>query len=433
MIVELCSVSDQAIVGTFRQRFAFMGERWVQANEALQAVQRLQDREASLAGAAAEIEALTGTADRLERTLEANMAASNAAVADLSAQVGTLQDGMATLKAEQRATRDAAAQANRKAADARHQLAAREAELAERDATLAALRAELTALNHAHQNVIESPAWRATSPLRMFGQRYPGVSRRVIGVAATGAAALKGELPARLRLRRQVRADAETLATSKLFDRDSYLNRYPDVARSGADPLWHYIWSGCRAGYNPHPLFDSAFYLRRYPEIVASGVNPLAHYLREGAAAGNNPHPLFDTHHYRGQLTTTPANALLHYLETGAVQSISPNPLFDLGLYWNEYLRDHEISLDPLTHYILHGSTLGNDPHPHFDTDWYAARHTVPAGTTPLEHFLETGRALGYAPCLLFEHLSGAIPPIAFATAPAPRGLNHRSGLWPLR
>lgn len=419
-IVELCGVSDQAIIGAFRQRFAFMGERWVQANEALQAVQRLQDREASLAGAAAEIEALTSTADRLERTLEANMAASNAAIAELLAQVSALQDGMAALEAEQRATRDAASHANRKAADTRHQLAAREAELAERDATLAALRAELTALNHAHQNVIESPAWRAISPLRTLGERHPGVSRRVIGIAATGVAALKGELPARLRLRRQVRADAETLATSKLFDRDSYLNRYPDVAQSGADPLWHYIWSGCRAGYNPHPLFDSAFYLRRYPEIAASGVNPLAHYLREGAAAGNDPHPLFDTHYYRGQLTTTPVNALLHYLETGAVQSISPNPLFDLGLYWNEYLRDHEISLDPLTHYILHGSALGYDPHPHFDTDWYAARHTVPADMTPLGHFLETGRALGYAPCLLFEYLSGPIPPVAFSTAPRP-------------
>lgn len=427
LVAELCALADERAMGAVRQRFAFLGERWVQANEGLQAVRRLQKSEAALAGATAEIEGLHATEDRLQHSLDertATLGAADATVATLSARSAELQERATVLEAAAQANRADFERAKRSAAEAQHALAAREAELASanaaRSAEYEAARAELAALNHAHQTVIGSPAWRATSPIRKLGERFPGLSRRMVGVAANSAAAVRGELPARLRLRRQVRADADILLASKLFDRDTYLNCYPDVAQSGADPLWHYIWSGCREGYNPHPLFDSAFYLRRHPEVAASGVNPLAHYLREGAAAGYDPHPLFDTNFYSARATDVPANALLHYLETGAVRSFDPNPYFDASLYWNEYLRGQDSSLDPLSHYVLLGGALGYDPHPDFDTDWYAARYAVPAGTNPLAHFLETGRSLGSFPCLLAEHLGGAIPPVAFTAARPP-------------
>lgn len=413
-VVELCAVSDERAKGDIRQRFAFLGERWVQANEGLQTLSRLQKSEASLAGATAQVSALQASELRLESLLGER----TDRLADADANVTRLEERETMLEAAVKAAHAAAAAADRGAAVARHALGTREAEFAAASIASSAeferTRAALAALDLEYKTVVASPSWRATSPIRKLGDRFPGVSRRVVGVAANAAAAAKGELPARLRLRRQVREDAALLLASALFDRDAYLANYPDVANSGADPLWHYIWSGCRAGYDPHPLFDSAFYLRRYPDVAASGVNPLAHYLRDGAAAGYDPHPLFDTRFYRTQTKEVPANALLHYLETGATQSLDPNPYFAAGLYWNEYLRAQDGSLDPLSHYLLVGAAKGYDPHPDFDTDWYAGTYDVPAGTNPLAHFLEVGRFNGLHPCLLAQHLDGPVPPIAF-------------------
>ncbi len=419
-VAALCAVRDEAVLGALRQRFAFMGERWREANDGQRTLARTQQAEAALAGAVTERDALTASREEMRGWLD-NYATS---LAGLDAEKTALQAQSDDWERRALAAEARVGRGERDAAAAAEQARARDAGHAARVAALEAagaqLRAEIAALRQENQSIRESPAWRATAPLRKLGDRFPGVSRRALGVAAMGAAAVSGELPSRLRLRRQVRADAATLLASPLFDRAGYLSRYPDVAASGADPLWHYIWSGAAAGYDPHPLFDSAFYLRRYPDVAASGVNPLAHYLREGAAAGHDPHPLFDTAHYRAQLPEAPPNALEHWLTTGSVQSIDPNPLFDAGFYWNEYLRGEPIALDPLTHFVLHGGDAGLDPHPDFDTDWYRARYAVPPALNPLAHYLETGRAAGNHPCLLAEHLGGPIPPVAFAAERAP-------------
>ncbi len=85
---------------------------------------------------------------------------------------------------------------------------------------------------------------------------------------------------------------------SRLFNAGWYLSENPDVARSGLDPLTHYLERGAWEWRNPHPLFDSQWYLGQYPEVATAGRNPLLHYLTDGVSALNDPHPLFDTRTY---------------------------------------------------------------------------------------------------------------------------------------
>jgi len=78
------------------------------------------------------------------------------------------------------------------------------------------------------------------------------------------------------------------------FDENFYLERYPDVARSGMDPLAHFLLYGGPEGRQPCRWFDSRYYLQEYPDIAAGKGNPLLHFLRHGWKEGRRPNPLFD-------------------------------------------------------------------------------------------------------------------------------------------
>ena len=82
------------------------------------------------------------------------------------------------------------------------------------------------------------------------------------------------------------------------FDPVYYLDRYPDVKRSGMDPLGHYLLYGAPEGRQPNPLFDVKYYLTGNPDVAASGANPLVHFLRYGWKEGRRPNPLFDAVFY---------------------------------------------------------------------------------------------------------------------------------------
>jgi lipopolysaccharide biosynthesis protein len=101
----------------------------------------------------------------------------------------------------------------------------------------------------------------------------------------------------RLRSRYDIQA---LVASSTLFDRDWYLDRYPDVRAEGVDPAFHYVRRGLAEYRDPSPLFDTGWYATYYPDIAAAGVNPLVHYLRKGAKEGRHPHP---SHMVIGEVT----------------------------------------------------------------------------------------------------------------------------------
>ncbi|MCJ7874833.1 rhamnan synthesis F family protein [Phaeobacter sp. J2-8] len=73
--------------------------------------------------------------------------------------------------------------------------------------------------------------------------------------------------------------DARRIAESKLFNRDWYLERFPDVAICGLDPAEHFLRIGARLGRDPGPDFSTRAYLEAHPEIASQTLNPLLHHL----------------------------------------------------------------------------------------------------------------------------------------------------------
>jgi hypothetical protein len=73
---------------------------------------------------------------------------------------------------------------------------------------------------------------------------------------------------------------------SGFFDPDWYLETNLDVARSGGDPLDHYLELGASQGRAPSLYFDSECYLLENPDVARDGINPLLHYVQYGAAEG---------------------------------------------------------------------------------------------------------------------------------------------------
>jgi Glycosyl transferases group 1 len=81
------------------------------------------------------------------------------------------------------------------------------------------------------------------------------------------------------RYRERVLAETE-------FDAAFYLAASPDVAKTGIDPLDHFLAGGWREGRDPNPNFSVKDYLESYPDIAAADINPFIHYLRAGRAEG---------------------------------------------------------------------------------------------------------------------------------------------------
>lgn len=77
------------------------------------------------------------------------------------------------------------------------------------------------------------------------------------------------------------------------FDREFYLRRYPDIARAldrgtikNGDPLTHYLEFGGKEKRDPNPWFSSEFYLSTHADVAKSGMNPLVHFVLTGQAEG---------------------------------------------------------------------------------------------------------------------------------------------------
>jgi len=82
------------------------------------------------------------------------------------------------------------------------------------------------------------------------------------------------------------------LSLSGLFSPGYYRRYYPEIGgRILGSGLLHYILEGAYERSNPNPWFDSGFYLDRNPDVAGSGINPLYHYVTHGAAEGRQPNP----------------------------------------------------------------------------------------------------------------------------------------------
>jgi hypothetical protein len=83
-----------------------------------------------------------------------------------------------------------------------------------------------------------------------------------------------------------VTGDYELARGERGVDRGWYLERYPDVAAAGMDPVHHYLDCGWREGRDPRRDFSTCGYLAVHEDVARSGRNPFVHYLRRGGPKG---------------------------------------------------------------------------------------------------------------------------------------------------
>ncbi len=105
-----------------------------------------------------------------------------------------------------------------------------------------------------------------------------------------------------------------------LFDQAWYLERNPDVSRSGINPLLHFLYYGIAEGRQPNPFFSPSWYLEAYPDVANAALDPVSHYIRYGAAENRSPGPEFDARQYLDMypdVADSRMGALAHYLSIG--------------------------------------------------------------------------------------------------------------------
>jgi hypothetical protein len=73
---------------------------------------------------------------------------------------------------------------------------------------------------------------------------------------------------------------------SRLYDKDWYLSRYPDVQTSGLTPDFHFLLFGMHEGRDPGPDFSQLKYALFYKDVLLSRSNPLLHYVTHGKSEG---------------------------------------------------------------------------------------------------------------------------------------------------
>lgn len=165
---------------------------------------------------------------------------------------------------------------------------------------------------------------------------------------------------------------------------------------------------------------DTKFYCDRYPDVRKSGIDPVVHYYRWGAAEGRNPTRYFDTRAYEaeaGDRIPAGMNPFLHFLQTVGPPEAGNQArtfisraelqamlrLFDLNFYI-EYNGLHGHGLKSayagLMHYVDQGWTEGFDPSPGFSTKTYLRANPDVAlnNINPLLHYVSTGRGEGREP-----------------------------------
>ena len=165
------------------------------------------------------------------------------------------------------------------------------------------------------------------------------------------------------------------------FDAVFYLDRNPDVAADGMDPVAHYVRYGWRERRDPSPDFCTLAYLQANPDVEAAEINPFWHYVIFGRYENRSLRPAEETP--------------LHERQTDIIA-----PHVDAAFYLGKYPDVAEAGIDPVQHYCVSGWREGRDPSPAFSTGFYLSSNpdVAEAGINPLWHYVVAGQAEGRAP-----------------------------------
>lgn len=202
--------------------------------------------------------------------------------------------------------------------------------------------------------------------------------------------------------------EAENLIrNSKYFDADWYLSNNVGGLTIKSDPASHYLTYGRRMGFEPSPYFSGKAYLERYPDVAQSGDNPLLHYLRYGQYEGRMidgevlpqaSDPTIQT--AVGPTVREPLAlrlGLRNRKQRTHIALIRNSEFFDADWYCGTHFLDRAAPRDPASHYLTKGAKAGFDPGPRFSSHRYLAAYPDVAreGINPLLHYLIHGQAEG--------------------------------------
>ena len=231
--------------------------------------------------------------------------------------------------------------------------------------------------------------------------------------------------------------DCDLVRRSGLFDPAYYAAQLNGPPCPEERLLPEFMAGGWRARRHPNAYFDTSWYLSQNPDVARSGQNPLLHYVREGEAQGRAPAAFFDVLWYRGRHDIPPGQtALLHFLQRRMDGSVSPIPEFDPDHYLRASPDVAAAGVDPFEHYLLYGYREGRDPSAGFDTRFYMRRYMgADAGLNPLMHyrqfrhvlFLHTRRPPQEVSALDEVHRFTRPGPEFEARAPLPRSATRRA------
>ena len=181
----------------------------------------------------------------------------------------------------------------------------------------------------------------------------------------------------------------EEILKHDLFDKEWYLNTYPDIKSSNVDPLIHYIKHGYKENRNPSASFNTKFYLNNYKDVKKSGLNPLIHYALYGikekrTCLGNN------YSNSSGHKDIIPKSSERHEdIISRGTDEINKLKLFDAEWYLNRYPDVKSKKIDPFLHYLNNGYKEGRWPSENFDTNYYVEHYpdVNKSGLNPLIHY----------------------------------------------
>lgn len=189
-----------------------------------------------------------------------------------------------------------------------------------------------------------------------------------------------------------------------LFDGEYYRTTYPWTTR--VDPLVHFISSGFVERHKPNPFFDTDHYLQLHIDALG-GRDPLSHYVLTGEKQGFDPHPLISLHTLRKQLRGQemdeqgrPKTLLERFMSNDRPLNAHPRfntTYYSRGLVSAGLLDEEDAPLAgaaALAHF-LDPDTPRIDPSPGFSEASYAEAYSDIGGMNGLYHYLRYGQREG--------------------------------------
>lgn len=200
------------------------------------------------------------------------------------------------------------------------------------------------------------------------------------------------------------------IKSSSFFDREWYLNNFPDVGISGIDAAEHYFRIGWRIGRDPGPNFNTKDFLSKKPYLAKSEICPLIFLEENENIIGNKNQNNNKIEKGNG------ADSLI----------IENSPLFDSEWYFSNYKDFSGEKLSASDHYLSYGAKFLWNPGPNFSTRFYLQEHrdVRNVGMNPLLHYEKFGRREGRA--ILPAYLDSVETDPAISASARP----ERQGKW---